>query len=287
MVCQLDALRRRIPGTITRTLKELPQTLDETYERILLGIDEDGHEYACCLFQCLCVSIRPLRLAELAEVLSFHGSESRDSEDHIDWRSEGSQQALLSACSSLVTVVDIDGSPVVQFAHFSVREYLMSERLANAGGQHSRYHVLSHPSHTMLVRASLNVLLSLSDHVDNREVEEQHPLAIYGARHWVDHARFGKVLLDIQDLLERLFDRDGPCFRVWVWIYDFDRPFGGQMATTCPEQPLASPLYYAALCGFPSIVERLAVTHPRDIVASGGVHATPLNAALKDRKSVV
>ena len=78
----------------------------------------------------------------------------------------------------------------------------MSDRLANAGWDHSRYHVL--------VRASLNVLLSISDHVDNKEVEEQqeqHPLVIYGAQHWVDHAKFGTVLLDIQDLLEFLFDK--------------------------------------------------------------------------------
>ena len=41
------------------------------------------------------------------------------------------------------------------------------------------------------MQASLNVLLSISDHVDNKEVEEQqeqHPLVIYGAQHWVDHA---------------------------------------------------------------------------------------------------
>ena len=55
------------------------------------------------------------------------------------------------------------------------------------------------------------------------------------------------------------------------------------MATTCPEQPLASPLDYAVLCSFPCIVERLTVTHPRDVVAGGAVHAAPLNAVLDKR----
>jgi ankyrin repeat protein len=279
----LEALRWRIPGTIARALKELPQTLDETYEQILLGIDEDSQEYAFCLFQCLCVSICPLRLAELAEVLSVHATGSRDSEDHIDWCSEDSQQALLSGCSSLITVVDIDGSPVVQFAPFSVREYLISDRLASVGGHHSCYHVLPHLSYTMLMQASLNILLSLGDHVDKGVVEEQHPLAIYGAQYWVDQAKFGTVLLAIQDLLDRLFDRNRPCFAAWVWIYDFDNPFRGQMETTRPEQQLASPLYYAALCGFPSIIEHLAVIHPQDVFATGGVHVTLLNAALNKR----
>ena len=115
----------------------------------------------------------------------------------------------MSDCPSLVTVANIDGLPVVQFSHFSIREYLVSNCLANAGWDHSCYHVLPHFSHTFVVRASLNVLLSISDHVDNKEVEEQqeqHPLVIYGAQHWVDHAKFGTVLLDIQDLLELLFD---------------------------------------------------------------------------------
>jgi hypothetical protein len=159
-------LRRRIPGTIARALKELPQTLDETYERILLGIDKDSQEYAFCLFQCLCVSIRPLRLAELADVLAILFDTGPDSEDHVDWRSEDAQKALLSACSSLITVVNVNGFPVIQFAHFTVREYLMSDRLANAGERLSRYHILPHLAHTTLARASLNTLLSLDEHID-------------------------------------------------------------------------------------------------------------------------
>ena len=181
--CQLEVLRHRIPGTIARALKELPPTLDETYARILLGIDKDIQGYARCIFRCLCVSFRPLRLAELAEILSVLFDSGNESEDHIDWRSVDSQQALLSACSSLLTVVNIDGQPVVQFAHFSVREYLMSSRLADAGERSSHYHVLPHPSHSILAQASLSTLLSLDDQINEREVERDHPLAIYGARH--------------------------------------------------------------------------------------------------------
>jgi ankyrin repeat protein len=280
VICQLAALRRRIPGTIARALKELPQTLDETYDRILSGIDKDSQEYALCLFQCLCVSIRPLRLAELAEVLAILFDTGRDSEDNVDWRSDDAQRALLSACSSLITVVDVDGFPVIQFAHFTVREYLMSDRLANAGERLSRYHILPHSAHTTLARASLGVLLSLDGHVDKIAMQE-YPLAIYGAQYWVDHAKFGTVSSDIQDLMERLFDRNRPYFAAWVWIYDFDHPFGGQMSMMCPKQPQASPLYYAALCGFPGVVKHLAITHPGDVSARGGVGMTPLNAALK------
>jgi ankyrin repeat protein len=284
VICQLEVLRHRIPGTISRALKELPPTLDETYARVLSSIDKDSQEYARCLFQCLCVSIRPLRLAEFANVLSILFDSGRDSEDCINWHSEDSQQALLSACSSLVTVVNINGSPVVQFAHFSVREYLMSDRLNDVGERLSRHCVVPHLAHTTLARASLNTLLSLDEHIDKMAVAKNHPLAIYGARYWVDHAKFGTVLLDIQELVERLFDRNRPCFAAWVWIYDFDQPWAEQISTAQPKQPEASPLYYASLCGFPRIVEHLAVTHPGDFNAKGGKHVTPLSAAFANRE---
>jgi hypothetical protein len=51
-------------------LKDLPKTLDETYGRTLLGISEDKREYAQRLFRCLMVSIRPLGVEELAEILA-------------------------------------------------------------------------------------------------------------------------------------------------------------------------------------------------------------------------
>ncbi len=52
-------------------LKELPETLDETYERILRDINKANWDHAHRLLQCLTVAVRPLRVAELAEVLAI------------------------------------------------------------------------------------------------------------------------------------------------------------------------------------------------------------------------
>lgn len=41
-----------------------------------------------------------------------------------DWRREDREQAVLSACSSLISVVDYPGSRIVQFSRFSVKECL-------------------------------------------------------------------------------------------------------------------------------------------------------------------
>ena len=213
---------------------------------MILGIEKTKREYAYHLFQCLVVSIRPLRVEELAEVLAVLLDSGEGSEYHADWRPEDAQQEVLSTCSSLITVTNVDGSSVVQFAHFSVKEFLMSSRLANARDPLSRYHILPHSSHTVIARVSLNVLLSIGDKVDKSAVEN-HPLALYASRYWVNHAKFEAVLSSIQDLMERLFDPSQPHFATWVWLYDMDRPWEGHMATARPMKPTATPLYYASL----------------------------------------
>ena len=75
--CQLEVLRHCFPQSIRRTLKELPKSLDETYERILKEIGTANRDLARRLLQCLAVAIRPLRAKELAEILAldFDGAE--------------------------------------------------------------------------------------------------------------------------------------------------------------------------------------------------------------------
>ena len=279
VVCQLDMLRRCFPPSLRDALKELPETLDETYERILLGIDKEKREYAYRLLQCLVVAVRPFRVQELAGVLAMRFDSGRLPHYHVDWLQEDSHGAVLSACSSLVSVVNVDGLSIVQFAHFSVKEFLTSDRLAEAPVNLSRYHIKSLSAHTIIAQASLGVLLHLDDSIDKKIIVD-FPLSIYAAQHWVDHGRFEGVSLSIQDAIERLFDADNPSFATWCWIYDIDYPFKEHMFTPHPTRPEAVPLYYATLCGFRVVVEHLLATRPGDINSRGGNHTTTLQAAL-------
>ena len=52
-------------------MEELPDTLDGTYERSLRDIDKANWEFVYRLLQCVAVAVRPLRVTELAEILSF------------------------------------------------------------------------------------------------------------------------------------------------------------------------------------------------------------------------
>ena len=280
--CQMAILRRTLPAHLRRALKDMPKTLDETYERALLEIDEEMRPYAQRLFQCLAVSIRPLRVEELAEILAVQFEAGALPKFNPDWRFGDADEAVLSVCSNLISVVDVDGSRVVQFSHFSVKEFLTSDRLAAAREDLSCYYIVPHSAHTILAQASLSVLLQLDEQIDKDSIKK-FPLSSYAAQHWVSHGQFENVSPTIQVAMERLFNPDQPHFSAWVWIYDIDSPWRTSMQTKYPKRPQATPLYYAVLCGFRGLTEHLIATYPRDVDARGGYHESPLlTAFIKD-----
>ena len=286
VVCQVDRLRRSFPASIRSALADLPESLDKTYEQTLLGIDKEKREYAQRLFKCLSVSIRPLRIEELAEIFAVRFEATAPPSFNKDLRPLDAEEAVLSACSSLISVINREGSQVVQFSHFSVKEFLTSERLATAEERLSYYHILPEPAHTILAHAALSVLLQLDDEID-RDTISHFPLAPYAARYWVDHAQFRDVYSHIEEAIKRLFDPTKPHFAAWVWLHDIDRHWIEPMATIHPTRPEAVPLYYASLCGFCGLVEHLIVSHFRDVNCRGGSHTTALHAAsLKGHLSV-
>ena len=137
---------------------ELPESLDETYERILKEIKKPNRAHARRVLQCLVVAIRPLRVAELAEVLAVDFDDAEGiPRSKPDWQWEEQELALLSACSSLIAIVQAGRSRLVQFSHFSVKEFLTSPRLAIGSGEVSNYHIDLEPAHTILGQACLGV----------------------------------------------------------------------------------------------------------------------------------
>ena len=221
---------------IRSSLDNMPKTLDETYEHALLAINEEMRQYAQRLFQCLAVSIRPLRVEELADILAVRFDAGALPKFNPDWRLGNPEEAVLSVCSNLISVVDVDGSQIIQFSHFSVKEYLMSDRLAAAIEDLSGYYIQPHSAHIIIAQASLSVLLQLDDNID-RDSIENFPLSGYAAQHWVAHGQFEGVSPVIQIAMEHLFNPNKLHFANWVWIYDMDDPWRGDMPTMRPERP--------------------------------------------------
>src|SRR5712672_3147095 len=158
VVCQLETLRHCLTRRVRRTLDESRQPLDETYERVLKEIKESNRDHARWLLQCLAVAVRPLKVEELAEVLAVDFDDPEGIfKLNPDWRWEDEEQALLTSCSSLIAIVETDDSRVVQFSHFSVKDYLTSTRLADSRKEVSRYHIDLEPAHTVLAQACMGV----------------------------------------------------------------------------------------------------------------------------------
>ena len=276
-------LQQCLPQSLRQTLDELPESLDGTYERVMMEIMRANQSHAYRMLQCLTVANRPLYVAELAELLAFDFKDAKGGIPKLNsnWRWEDHEQAVLSTCSSLVTVVPNDGDPVVQFSHFSVKEFLMSDRLASSRREISQYHISLLDAHTLLTQASLAVLLRDPD-VD--DLADGGALAGYAAEHWTTHAHVENIASQFRDAMEDLFDPDKPYFEAWVKLHDMDAKNRTYFPDTPDSEPpdsesRARPLYYAALCGFLEQVEHLTLKYPQYASTTGGFWGTPLHSA--------
>jgi hypothetical protein len=247
----------------------LPETLDETYECVLKDIKTVNGEHAIRdrLLHCLTIAIRPLHVEGLAEVFAIDFDAARREKilklnSNLRWTDQ--DLAVLSACSSLIAIVDDGDSQVVQSSHFSVEGYLTSDRLANANGDVSGYHILPESAHTILAHACLGVLSRFDDHI-NEDAAKDIPLAKYATRHWVDHAQPKDVSSRIRDAMKDFFDADKSHFAAWHRVHDIDGGWFG-FSSICRGRPL----YYASLCEFYDVAEHLVVKHAEDVNAKGG-----------------
>ena len=274
--CQLDYLADCLPGRIRHALDGLPETLDGTYERILQKIEDANWEFARRLLQCVAVAFRPLRVKELAELLAFDFQAGPTPKFHEDWRVEDPLEAVLSTCSTLLTPTTSVFSRVIQFSHYSVKEFLTSSRFAERSDSISRrYHISMTSAHTLITQASLGILLHLDKNVTKSSLEK-FPLAHYAARNWFKHARFEGVSQNVEEGMKQLFYPGKHHTAVWLWIWD---PTPEAQSLT----PDRIPIHYAVFCGLPSIVHFLVVEHSQDVHPRGGyAESTLLHLASKE-----
>ena len=281
--CKLDVLRQCHRNDLRRFLKELPRSLDETYERILKEINDANPKQAHRLLQCLMAAHRPLRVVELADVLALDVDEGRIPRINSRSRWKDHEAAVLSTCSSLVYVVNQDGSQVVQFCHTSAKEFLMSDRLSFTE-EISQFHIAYEPSHAILAQACLGVLLSEDDSNSARDI----PLSGYAYEYWLEHAQVGNVKLQIKDALDRFLDPDKPYFAAFSRSSRAHAPFEHLFFRTSSDEestgvpsPAAS-FYLAAILGLSGLAERLIVAKKPQVLSFCGHKGTLLHLAVRE-----
>ena len=183
----MNALQHCYPPDLCRVLNELPGPLDETYEQILERINGAQRVNTHRLLQCLTAASRPLCVEEIVELLAF---DCRVPSSGVvpkleNWRWDDHEEAILSTCSGLITIVGSGDSRVVQFSHFSVKEYLTSPRLARSPCVDlSRFHIDLEAAHTIMAQACLATLLRL-DEDDGKSDAKRSPLVKYAAQYCI------------------------------------------------------------------------------------------------------
>ncbi|KAI1113784.1 ankyrin repeat-containing domain protein [Nemania sp. NC0429] len=128
--CQFDAIRNlRSELRINDALEKLPNGLDATYDRLLQSIDETFQAQVIGLLKWLAFSNKPLTLRELADIFILR-PENNVAFDVAE-RIFQPEDCLEYMPGLVITYEHLGYIKCVRLAHFSIKEYLISNRIAN------------------------------------------------------------------------------------------------------------------------------------------------------------
>jgi hypothetical protein len=186
--------------SLRTTLSSLPSTLDETYTQILDKIDAADWPQVYHILQCVCFSLRPLRIEELAAIfqLGDHAQPQFRLENALFF-----PEHILDVCSGLLSMSMVKATSwesnltfnhvlddtvivcTVQLSHFTVKEYLISRRA-------SFWHLDEQESHVAIIRTVTMYYILVASMPDFRSLSPQdilikHSLAMYAAAYTWTH----------------------------------------------------------------------------------------------------
>ena len=196
---------------LRKQLESLPATLPQTYERVLLNIDENYSQYALKMLQWLTYSNRPLSLLELAEVVAIDEDENPRFDPE---RRFPEPEEILLICSSLVTATEEEGHVSdadvldddvldddvldddvlnndvsdddvsdgsrqrrrmrivkVKLAHFSVKEYLISSQIMDGAAR--KFSIREIHANVRIARDCLSYMLYYTEDITKAASHEE------------------------------------------------------------------------------------------------------------------
>ena len=163
----------------------------------------------------------------------------------------------------------------IRLAHFSVKEYLVSDRI-----RASQYSIKEITANISIAETCLVYLLQFDkpDSLTPGTLEDL-PLVGYAAKHWTLHARWagGDAIAFNLLVIEFFLSKEG-AFVNWVRLSDPDEPAWKDPNITKKIKSIASPLYYASLTGLIEPV-RMLLEKGADVNAQGGDKGNALQAA--------
>jgi hypothetical protein len=256
----------------------------------LESIPRNNKKDATTILRLLTWSERPLQLEEAVDAIAVQ-PDARPSFDPKNRMPE--PRDILRICSSLVTLVrrslvdhvdgltDVDGDEnggerivtELQLAHFSVKEYLISDRVAPSFSSS----LADRTARASIATLCLTYLTDLDHNLPLGELRAQFSFSQYCAEYWMIHAEAADGVDEgLQTLiLEFLHERGN----AYLTCYDLYHPEPSRfnsdrrMATDRPPS-----LYYVSLVGLSKIVGPL-LDRGADVNAQGGWYGNALQAA--------
>ena len=250
--------------SVKDTLQSLPETLDDTYSRILRNLPKPHVRNAKRLLQFLAFSERPLRIEEAVDVLAVD-STAKPRFDEKDRMPE--PEEIAEYCASLVIVTGKPANREIQLVHFSVQTYLVSDNVQQTFAEDLR----EPTARAAVAETCLAYLLELDDSQPIKLLCSLRPFAKYAARYWAGNAARGSEG-SVHRLAMELFTNQHK-YRIWWLLYASHEP---RTKYEWDEEP--STLYYASLIGFKSCVKEI-LREGVKVNAQGGPYGSALQAA--------
>ena len=222
------------------TLSSLPETLDDTYRNMLASIKPELVDFARRVLKLLCFSARPIEVTEMIEALAVVVDGDTGGFDAGNKLSGADD--LLKICPGMIRVLGpatTDYDPpssergqgfselsisrrlwrsdrrIVSLAHFSVREYLVSDYVLRSS---PHFHLRPSESHLWISQLCLIYLTMPDIQFPAKPVYPSYwhygtfDFFVYALTSWSEHARKSTSTISLLPLLHRF--RSGPGLKV-------------------------------------------------------------------------
>jgi len=256
--CQIQYLcSMRSDKAIRAALLKLPKDLDDTYFRILEHVkslpDDESISNVQKVLRWLVHGNKSLTLPEIAEAISID-LEDKESCERMDFSAVMTEpEDVLEYCGSLVTVTD---DMTVSLAHYSVKEFLVSDRVKDAmvgfymGGPEVSIELAT----TCLTYLCFEDFEQVPESDEELEEKlEEYKFLRYAAHSWAEHSAECKDKNDpsVQELTLKLLTLGNGNFEFWRMVYHYR---GKQRRRDDVHE---EPLYFASLFGLCGTVQAL------------------------------
>ncbi|KAH7350622.1 hypothetical protein BKA65DRAFT_242529 [Rhexocercosporidium sp. MPI-PUGE-AT-0058] len=198
IACQFEALRPlKSLAKIKKALKDLPQGLDATYDRMLARINSEDQKQVARVLKWLSYSLRPLLLEEIAEIFILDPSADVPFDDEnrlltpsavLDYLSGFATETRVSLSKYHTDHYVRRGTEAVEIrlAHFSIKEYLVSSRISS--DRSSTFRIEETAAHIDIVESCLAYHLHLSHNIlATEKMVNQYQLWEYVVNFWPKH----------------------------------------------------------------------------------------------------